>query len=1040
MTSFTKPLSGIFILKNYLRFSLGFLLFISIFNIGNSQNCIINDLTGSIFDCANGQFYIQLSFEYDNTSDSFTVAGNGNNYGTFSYSSLPLDLGPLDENSTPYEFVVIDSDDPNCSDFIDVGIVDCDSMQACEIWDLVVDFDECTSDSTYRIILNFNHAGTGGLGFDLWANGDYFDFYSYNSLPLTINNFPLADGMTNGLLVCDNDNANCCEDAGWPTPNCNNGGDCEIDNVSVEILDCDNGIFYAQINFDYANVGDSFHIDGNGVEYGNFSYDDIPVVLGPLVADQTNYEFVVIDNLSMNCSDFIGVGIVDCDSMQTCEIWDLVVDFDECTSDSTYRIVLNFNHAGTGGLGFDLWANGDYFEFYSYNSLPLTINNFPLGDGPVNGLFVCDNDNPNCCEDATWTTPNCNNEECSIDNVTVGILECENGVFYAQINFDYMNVGDSFHINGNGMEYGNFSYNDVPVVLGPLSTGSTNYEFVVIDNVHMNCQDFIDLGQVTCDSNVICDIFDLNVEIGECTSDSTYSIILDFEYSGTTNNFFDLWANGDFFGFYEFSSLPLTINNFPLGIGNVDFLMVCENDNPDCCAGAEWLSPNCDGACDIYDLLVEEVDCGNGVFYLEIDFEYNHVGDSFKVVGNGHNYGHFSYADLPIVIGPLSVNTLVNEIGVIDLTFPDCGEDTGVTIDCGNSNCDLSGLEVAVGDIVTDSTFELTFNFNHANTSDSFNAFSGNQYVGTFAYADLPITIPEFPTRGLDYELLRVCDAEFMDCCAVIEFMVDDCESCDISDVSVEVLECDGNLVFVEVDFNIAHGSDAGFEIVGNGHNYGQFSYDDVPVIISFEFNPGDFVDLIIRDLLDPNCVNYTFVNEVDCDEECELSNLSTSLIECTSDSTYNVTIDFEYTGTGGLGFDLFANGDFFGFYGYSELPLQVEDFPTDGVQVDLLQVCDNDNPNCCTQVSIPIPSCITGIQDPDQLNGLKILSSPGQWEIQVSQPGVLELYDIAGKQVQKSLEVRDAAIISNLSDGIYIVTWSGAWGVVSKKALFVNK
>ena len=815
---------------------------------------------------------------------------------------------------------------------------------------------------------------------------------------------------------------------------------CEIFDLTGDILDCINGEFFISLDFESNNTSDSFVVQGNGNNYGNYSYSNVPLLLGPLSANGTNYEFVVSDILEPNCSDFIIPGVVFCDTPQ-CAIFDLTVVFIDCTSDSTYEIIVDFEHVGTGGLGFDLWANGEFFGFYSYSDLPLTISDFPLGDGMLNGLLVCDNDNPNCCEDASWPTPDCGQGgPCLIDDVIAEIFDCANGEFFVDIDFTFANTGDSFRINGNGIEYGHFAYSDIPITLGPLPENMTAYEFVVIDNSHMNCQDFVDVGVVSCDTNVVCELFDLVVRIGDCTSDSTYSVFLNFQHSGTTNNFFDLFANGNFFGFYEFDDLPLVIPDFPLSDAGFNFLTVCENDNPNCCAGAEWPAPDCPGnmECDIDDLEVEEFDCANGMYYLEVDFEYTNTGDSFRIAGNGNNYGHFAYADLPVIIGPLSINMQVNELVIIDLTHPNCAEDTGLRISCGGI-CELGELTVEVGDILSDTTFELSFDFDYANTSDSFDAYSGVMYLGRFAYADLAITIAEFPSRGLQYELLRVCDAEFPDCCAVVEFMVSDGSDCQITDPTAEVIECSGDTVFVAVDFNVVDGSSAGFEIVGNGNHYGQFDYDDLPVIISFVYDTGDFVDLIIRDLLNPNCLNYTYIDEVNCDGTCSITELNTDVIECTSDSTYNVIIDFDHSGTNGLGFDVFANGSFFGFYSYDDLPVLLEDFPSQNNQVDLLQVCENDNPNCCARTSVIVPDCITGLDETGKVDELRIFNSVGQWQIQVSEPGMLAIFDISGRPVVREFAIQHSVKQTDLASGIYIITWSGWWGTVSKRAIFIR-
>jgi hypothetical protein len=69
-----------------------------------------------------------LDFNFENVSDSFTVAGNGVFYGFFSYAQVPLTLGPLSgDNATRWEFLVRDADELQVLDYVNVGSVDCSS-------------------------------------------------------------------------------------------------------------------------------------------------------------------------------------------------------------------------------------------------------------------------------------------------------------------------------------------------------------------------------------------------------------------------------------------------------------------------------------------------------------------------------------------------------------------------------------------------------------------------------------------------------------------------------------------------------------------------------------------------------------------------------------------------------------------------------------------------------------------------------------------------------------------------------------------------
>ena len=916
--------------------------------------------------------------------------------------------------------------------------------QNCELFNLVVEFDECTSDSTYRIVLDVDTANTGGVGFDLFANNEFFNFYNYSDLPITINNFPTGNDLTNHILLCDNDNLNCCIDTSYATPSCGAIGNCDIRDLTAVFFDCANGLFFAEIDCIHENTSDSFLLSINQQPVIELDYDDLPFTIGPLVSN-TSYELLISDLLDPNCNELIVLDSSECDSNFACAIFDLEVEFVECTSDSTYRAIVNFEFVSPASDFFDLSANGEYFGTYGYVNLPIIINDFPLGGGPTNSILICDDANPNCCEDLSWPTPNCGStNDCDIRDVTAEVVDCENGEFFVILDFIYENASDSFNVGGSGINYGTFAYIHVPLTLGPL-TSNAAYEFIVTDNEEPNlCNGFVEVGAEVCDSLNTCEIFNLSIDFVECTSDSTYRAVIDFDFVNVSGQSFDLWINGRFIGFYAYAALPLSVNHIPVGNDSISTVMVCDNDNANCCTSIDYPTPHCGNTndCSISDLIVREFDCDSNGYFLSINFNHQMTGDSFELRGNGHLYGVFSYNDLPIELGPFTTNMTVNEIVVIDQTFANCAEDVAVDVNCGGGNeCRIGGLEVVVGSIHPDSTFQLTFNFQYRDVSDSFDVFSGNSYLGSYSYADLPITIANFPSRNLPYELLRVCDSEHQDCCAVIEFLLEEgCETCKISDMSAAVVECFGDsIVTILIDFDVEEGSTDGFEVVGNGNNYGTFNYNDLPVEITFDYEEGDVVDLIIRDLDDPTCLGYVVVDEVDCNEVCELDELSIDFQECTSDSTYNFILDFEHTGTGGLGFDLFTNGVLIGFYSYSGLPYLVENFNSSGVQIDRFRVCDNDNPNCCATANVPIPSCITGLHENDNENNLQIGTELGQWVINVSEPGQMTIYDMIGREVRPTFTIQDEMNVSDLASGTYLITWTGWWGTVSKKAIFIN-
>ena len=95
---------------------------------------IFNGKHRAIFDTLEQKFWIMLEFEYENTSESFSIKGNGIDYGIFKYRSLPFFLGPYsckDELFIKYE--VSDAKYDKCSYFYEAGRINCPSTSTQDI-------------------------------------------------------------------------------------------------------------------------------------------------------------------------------------------------------------------------------------------------------------------------------------------------------------------------------------------------------------------------------------------------------------------------------------------------------------------------------------------------------------------------------------------------------------------------------------------------------------------------------------------------------------------------------------------------------------------------------------------------------------------------------------------------------------------------------------------------------------------------------------------------------------------------------------------
>ena len=199
------------------------------------------------------------------------------------------------------------------------------------------------------------------------------------------------------------------------------------------------------------------------------------------------------------------------------------------------------------------------------------------------------------------------------------------------------------------------------------------------------CEGFTESDLVNCENNTECTIYDLEVITGDCNSDNTYNMTINFQYEEIGGQeFFDLYArNDELIGYFPLSSLPLTIINFPSSGEDYDFVKVCINDNPDCCKEIEWLPPSCIGQgsnCEItsLDLVAGECNDDGSTYnlFLDFDFENTNGQEFFEIYFRDDVfYDYFQLSALPITINNFPSSGLENDfIKIVINDMPECSE------------------------------------------------------------------------------------------------------------------------------------------------------------------------------------------------------------------------------------------------------------------------------------------------------------------------------------------------------------------------------
>ncbi|MBL7796579.1 MAG: T9SS type A sorting domain-containing protein [Saprospiraceae bacterium] len=892
----------------------------------------------------------------------------------------------------------------------------------CEIYDLVVEAGPCTSDTTYTLKLNFKVQNPPSSEFTLVGNGKSLGAYHLSDLPLTISNFP-AVGLGGYVKVCMAGNSPasppCCAIKQFVAPDCSQSAPCEIYDVKVETGDClPNGQYKIKLDFKVAGATNSLFEAwaGNGQYLGHFPLNQLPVSLNFPASGGAVDKIKICINDNPNCCRVHEFKAPTCPPTP-CQINDLRVETGECTSDSTYKLVLNFKSPGVALTdSFNVYAaDGAFLGRFAYAALPISIANYPWGGLNVDAVKICISNT--CCRTLEFNVPACFYKDCGIGDIKVDVGDCIDAKTYKiTLNFNLTlptpGAGVLFEVRaGNGDSLGTFGPGALPLQLVfPRSGDATDRIKVCLINPNgvKYCCKIIEFKPPVCNTNP-CPISDLKVDVGPCNSDGTYSIVINFKNSSPTPGAFGVWAgNGKFLGIFPLSALPLKIAKFPASGNAKDVVKVCllglNSTAPTCCLTAEFEAPDCSqNPCGIFDLNVEVGPCNNdGTFLISLKFGTLSAQGQFGVwAGNGQFLGLFPFSALPLKISNFPAGG--NAVDVVKVcVFLASGPSTTCCLtkefkapDCGQLDCEIYDLKVETGPCNNDGTYKAIVNFKVHNPGlgSHFMLWANGNQLGVYPLTSLPLVIPNFPTDGGPNDYIKVClinPASNIpsDCCKALEFHVPDCadKPCEIYDLKVEVSPCNSDGTFkVFVNFKVENPTSDHFMLWANGALQGTYKLSDLPLTIApFPTNggPNDYIKVCMVNAagVPGDCCRSIEFAVPDCNSApCEIYDLKVETGPCNADGTFKAIVNFKVQNPGaGTHFMLWANGALFGTFPLSALPLTIANFPTNGGPNDVVKVCILSAAgavgNCCRTLEFPVPNCTTG---PCEIYDLKVETGP---------------------------------------------------------------
>ncbi|MBX2892820.1 MAG: T9SS type A sorting domain-containing protein [Saprospiraceae bacterium] len=989
----------------------------------STTTCEIYNVKVEVGDCVPGSltYKLKLDFQVSNpNADSFEVwAGNGAYLGAFALAQLPLGIPnfPWDGDLTDKLTVCI-KDKPNCCAKIQFAAPSCLGLP-CNILDLSVQTGDCTSDSTYQVKLNFSPATTTPIPpltqFGVWANDSLLGYFNLSDLPLSIDSFPWGGGAKDVVKVCIVDLLNtsgppqivCCKTLEFAAPDCLPIYPCGIKGLSVETDSCtSDSTFGVWVNFTVNDPSavDSFQLWGNGLPLGTFGMDQLPLYVADFPWNNGIFSHLKVctGNAPTCCQEF-QFRSPDCVPFGPCEVTDIFVQTGACTSDSTYKVRLNFQATNPGDGTFEVWANGVSLGTFSIDSVPLVFDSFPWSGNDVDVVSICVNDSASldsCCLAKEFEVPDClTGDTCSIFNVSVTAGPCNigNQTYSVTLNFEVNNPGsDFFEVwTANGIYLGMFPLSQLPITIPAFPCNNTllgKLKICIKDSP--GCCTLVEFQAPDCCAGTgPCEISNLTVETGDCTSNSTYEVWLNFSVANPIGNQFGVWANGQFLGNYSLDSLPLYIPDFPWDGGPNDVVKVCfiSNTIVGCCKTLEFKVPDClnpGGPCEISNLTVETGDCtSDSTYQVWLNFQVqNPPGSTFTLWINGVLYDSYSLDSLPLYIADFPwgggqkdvIKVCFTNAGAIaccrtkEFNVPDCLNPGGP--------CEISNLTVETGDCTSDSTYQVWLNFHVQNpTSNTFTLWINGVLYDSYSLDSLPLYIADFPWGGGQHDEIKVCLANAnipgTACCRTKGFAVPDCLNpggpCEITHLTVETGDCTSDSTYqVWLNFQVQNPTSNTFTLWINGVLYDSYSLDSLPLYIeNFPWGGGQ-KDVIKVCLVAPNaastCCRTEDFKVPDClnpGGPCEITHLTVETGDCTSDSTYQVWLNFQVQNPTSNTFTLWINGVLYDSYSLDSLPLYIENFPWGGGQHDEIKVClvnaNIPGTACCRTKGFAVPDCL---------------------------------------------------------------------------------
>jgi len=787
-------------MKHLFSFLLAFIMFNPLFAKPTmiTDSCALSIDYIVNYDCSNSDSTVAL-FAVDvinPCSSQYQIFQNNSLLGTYDYSGIS-DTVLIANNFGANEIIVCDIESQLCCDTININ-----TSCTCAIYEMDYSVVGCVdSTNMYSVSIDMDYVMASD-SFELGGGGASFGNFAYSDLPVSIGPFSTLEG---GFEVAAFDLLDpFCFDFIQIDSIINCPVNCAIENLFAEASACDeNDEVFFDFEFDMGNQTGQFLVMIDSVIIDTLAYGSASYTSGPIDYNCDLFSLLTVVHIDdFSCGDdFLFPEIICCDPIPDCAIETFVVNPSDCDSNGNFDISFSLEYADGNSDSFLLELNDNVLEQYAYGDTLYTFENLP-GDCETEYKFILrDLLDESCISNfALLGTVCCEPDSCIINDFFVEAGECDdNGNFSVDFEFNAVNtVSDSFVFEVNGELSDTLLYGETFYTVGPLD-GDCNiiYEFLVYDLGNPNCIAFFAFDEPVCCDVDECSIQNIQANIGECSTDGNFLVDFTFDVESPASEFFSIQGPNINVDTFLYGESVYTVGPFVGDCSTIYEFIIADGADGACMDTITFEEPICCDSlvCSITDLIFEIEECEEGEFFVDFEFNVeNSISNFFYFTVNGNIFETYEYGETFYTAGPFEGDcTTLYEFQIIDTEIESCLSTISLTEPiCCEAFCTIEDIAATI-DCLEDE-YLVVFNFIHSGTSDLFDVYNMNTFIGSYMYADLPVTIGPFADDG----------SIIMDTFLI----VDASETCEI-ELVIEGESCNP-------DSTNDFGETEGFSVVGN--------------------------------------------------------------------------------------------------------------------------------------------------------------------------------------------------------------------------------